>query len=66
MCKILPASISGGSLQTNYLYQINNFINPLYDKNKIKKEKVNKIKYDKSLTNTIDLDMIKYYYKIVK
>jgi len=33
---------------------------------KSKKEKVNKIKYDKSLTNTIDFDLIKYYYKIVK
>ncbi|GAA0080349.1 hypothetical protein UT300006_09740 [Clostridium sp. CTA-6] len=33
---------------------------------KSKKEKVNKIKYDKSLTNTIDFDLIKYYYEIVK
>ncbi len=31
-----------------------------------KKEKVNKIKYDKSLTNTIDFDLIKYYYEVVK
>ncbi len=58
--------INGYNSQTNYLYQINNFINVLCDKNKIKKEKVNKIKCDKSLTNTIDLDVIKYYYKIVK